>query len=374
MATPARLMKAPSSRTTLPRHVLARHFSRTLLARSALSGGILLSLMEILSLLEQTNPILERHLGATGIVTYALLHLPALAATALPLAVMIGALFTLTQMTLGSEIASLRAAGLSTPAMYRLMLPGMAIMAAFGLILQDRLAPEGELLLARWWSVTDPLTCDTAHDFWFRDGPHIIHVGGYGDAGARLCNVTAYSRDASGNLTDARAAPDLRYNQGVWRAPATRSLLLATDRTRVSELHGAATFALAARPDEILALAQPYPALTTPQLFAALGNRRPTALPHSDYAMMLLTRLLLPITLCVMLLLAVPVVYIPPRTGTGSWLPVYCLGGGFVFVVIQGLFQALGEAGTLPVALAALAAPLLAGLAGIAVVLRMEER
>jgi len=358
----------------VPRPTLIRHFSRTLLARTALSGGILLGLMEILSLLEQTNPILERHLGLRGILTYALLHLPQLAANALPLSVMLGALFTLTQMSLGSEIASFRAAGLSTPGMIRLMLPATIAIGLGGIVLEDQIAPRSETALTRWWNRTDPAACATPHDFWFHDGPRLVHAHGFANGGKTLCTVTLYARAPDGILQDMQTTPEATYTHNAWHAVRSRQLTLNADRTTIRSTDDTATpLPITATPTDILRLSQPYPALSANQIRKALNQAIPTALPTAEYRMILLSRLMLPIILSVMLLLALPVVYIPPRTGTRSPLPVYCLGGGFAFVIVQGLFQALGNAGTLPAPLAILAAPLIVSLLASAVLVRMED-
>lgn len=357
-----------------PRYVLLGHISRALLARIGLCAFILISLMEILALLEQTTAILQRNLGIHGILTYALLHLPVLILQALPLSVLIGAVFMLTQMALGSEIASLRAAGLSTVTLFVLMLPGTVGVAIGGMVMHEFVAPHTELALARWWNVTSPTALQDTRGFWFHDHGSIVHVDHFSAGGTILHGVDYYRRNAKGALEAVSSARQAEFRQSVWEATSLRQLDLNTNRVVISQ-HATETITHSAvSPDNILILSQPYPVLSTRQIEAILHQGAPASLPKATYRMALFEPYILPMNLCVMLLLALPVVYIPPRTGTRSMMPVAALGAGFAFIVMQGLVQALGNAGTLPALLATLAPPILATLLAVAWLLKMEER
>ncbi|WP_029605832.1 LptF/LptG family permease [Kozakia baliensis] len=358
----------------MPRSVLLAHMSRSLLMRVALCGFILVALMEILGLLEQTTPILARHLGLRGVLTYAILHLPALMIQALPLSVMIGAIFLLAQMTLNSEIASLRAAGLSTVSLFGLLLPAILGLSFGGIAMNELVAPRTELALARWWNVTDPTPEKTAHSFWFHNGGDIVHVNAFGGGGTTLYGMGVYRRDAAGTLIGSIEAERAEYRPDGWHATQLRTLILQENRVVSATQAEAVILPPKVKPDRILRLAQSYPVLSTFEIEAILHQGAPSSLPKATYRMAMFSPYVLPISLCAMLLLALPVVYIPPRTGTRSPIPIYALAAGFAFVVVHGLIQALGNAGTLPALLATIAAPLLAILLGLAWLLKMEER
>nr|WP_277909547.1 LptF/LptG family permease [Acetobacter okinawensis] len=85
-------------------------------------------------------------------------------------------------------------------------------------------------------------------------------------------------------------------------------------------------------------------------------------------------RFLRPASLLVLLLIAMPVIYIPPRTGTRSLLPVWCLGAGLLFIVVQGLLRAMGNAGLLPPPVATVPALIIFTLGALTVLLRNETR
>lgn len=355
------------------RSVLLNYFTKALIGRILLCAFVLVSLMEILALLEQTTPILARNLGIHGLLIYAALHLPAIFLRAIPLSVLIGALVLLTQLSLGSEVASLRAAGLSTGALFLLMLPSALGFSGVGIVLDQVVAPRSELALARWWNATDPQPQQDTPGFWFHDGNAILHVAGFGNAGHRLYGLDIYQRAANGALVATGSAPTVDYQAGGWTTSDYQTLTLSRDSVAINDVGQKVFQNTGVTPDDVILLSQPYPSLSNARIDAILHHGAPASLPKATYRMALFAPYIMPFNLCVMLLLALPVVYTPPRTGNRSMLPVAALGAGFAFVVLQGLLQALGNAGTLPAALAILAAPLMATLLGVTWLLKMEE-
>ncbi|MFS3137502.1 LptF/LptG family permease [Gluconacetobacter sacchari] len=359
------------------RNVLIGYLTRELVGRVLTTAAILLALMEILALLEQLTPILERHQGAAGIAYFMVLHAPMLVGSALPLAVLIGALLLLVQMTTGSEIAILRAAGLTTPGLARLMLPAVLALGAAGALVDDQLTPRAELALARWWNRTDPHP-EGGRSFWFRSGRTLIDVGYVAGGGTTLSRVDLYQRDPDGRLRRTLHLATLRYANGAWSDEGGRSLEPTGAIVRTTVLppapaleHG---WPAGLRPADMIRLSMDTPPLSAAAIIAALRGRAPASQPAAALRTALLARLLTPFSFAVMLLLALPVVYIPPRSGTRSWLPVWCLGAGLLFMVFQGMLRALGNAGTLPAPAATLPGIVIFTLAVCALVLRIEER
>ncbi|MBS4076461.1 LptF/LptG family permease [Ameyamaea chiangmaiensis] len=358
----------------MPRRVLIGYFTRELMSRIALCVLILVSLMEILALLEQTTTILERHLGVRGILLYATLRLPLLLGTALPLSTQVGALLLLTAMTTSSEIAILRAAGLATPRLLALMLPATLVTGLFSAVLADQVTPRAELALAEWWNATTPdnQTPD-GHAFWFRSGDTLVSVGSIGHAGRQAQRIDLYQRDAAGMLVSATHADSADYTDGQWHLRRARVVRLSpthADTVPPVDMPWQTTLS----PRGLVRLSIDTPPLSLGTMLGSLYGRIPASQPPSAYRTAFLERLLLPLFFVVMLSLALPVVYIPPRTGTRSMIPVYCLAAGLLFVLFQGVLRALGNAGTLPALLAIAPGIGIFALGVGTVLIRMEDR
>ncbi|GBR63365.1 LptF/LptG family permease [Gluconobacter wancherniae] len=366
------------STTSMPRHVLLKAMSFTQFGRIIICSGVLVALLEILSMLDQATPILSRHLGIRGILTYAILHLPALAVETMPLAVLIGTLFMLTRMSLSSEMSALRAAGLSTFGLYKMLLPATLAAGMLAMIGQYWIVPKSELALATWWNRTDP-TADSPDSpetniLWFRAGPKLVRIGHIAQGGASLRDVTIYHRDTDGLLTGTEHTDTLHYSDGIWHPTGPKDLTLSSDKSFIRVSDGDSNFPLPATPRQVIALMFPQAFFTPGQIGRILHHGAPASLARATYRMALFAGLFLPLQMAVVVLLALPVIYIPPRAGMRNPLPVYALSAGLCYIILQGMISALGNAGTISALVATSIGPLLGCLLGLSWVLRMEER
>ncbi|WP_051535731.1 LptF/LptG family permease [Asaia platycodi] len=267
------------------RSVLRTHLTRSFLSRTLICGAILVSMMEILGLLEMTTPILERHLGAMGLVRYALLRLPSLAFQTLPLSTLIGALFLLMQMTLNSETASLRAAGLSTRRLLVLLLPSIGIISLVGIAMQEIVAPQAELALAKWWNKTDPHAAGSGHGFWFHAAGDVVHIDSFSEGGRRISKVAVYHRVKGGDLIAADTAPELVYDLRTgWQATHVRSLTLRSNRVDIDQHKDVTLLPASLTPDTLIQLSQNYPVLSFWSLWNILHRGGASSLPRRPIA------------------------------------------------------------------------------------------
>ncbi len=358
------------------RHVLLRYLSGALLVRVLFCCCVLVSLLEILALLEQTTPILQRHLGIMGILDYAGMRLPFLLAGALPLSTLIGALLMLTQMTLASEMAILRAAGLSTLGLYKCLVPATLLLGLAGVVLDDQIIPRTEQTLAAWWNRTDP-TPEDGHSFWFHDGTNLTHIGYVADGGNILGTVDVYIRDAQGMLTKTLHAQKAHYTgSSGWTLYDVEGLAIDLKDQRVDRLAHRTDIPWKTTlfPPDFIRLSSGNAPLSTSTIIGMLRGQLPSDSSPGFLKAGLMERFLRPASLLVLLLIAMPVIYIPPRTGTRSWLPVWCLGTGLLFIVVQGLLRAMGNAGLLPPPVATVPALIIFTLGALTVLLRNETR
>lgn len=357
---------------------LLRVFLKPLLTKVLICCGVLTALLEILALLDNASIIFARHLGMTGLFKFMGLHLPALVVEIMPLSVMIGGLFTLLQMALSSEIAVLKAAGLSTLNMFRYLLPGPILLGIVCIAMQFWVVPPLEQELNRWWneSATEANATDDLHGLWFRSGTDIIQVDVVSHGGNVLSKVIFYRRQArDGNLTGSQYYENLTYENGHWTPHGTvKQLEIFEDRTQGRITEKFSPPALNATPQEIINMTIQGVHYTPLQLHKIFSGKAPSNLPESNYLMALYTILLLPVQMAVMLLITLPITYIPPRAGLRNPLPVYVMAAGLGMIILQGMISALGNSGSLPILLAVCSGQVVAALFSLTWILRMEEK
>ncbi|NHN89029.1 LptF/LptG family permease [Acetobacter conturbans] len=377
-----------------PRRVLLCYFSKSLFSRTAMCCGILIALMEILALLEQMTPILKRHLGIKGVLTYMVLHLPAMLQTALPLSVLIGGLVLFTQMTVSSEVAILRASGLSPFGFLKKLMPAACILGLFGVLLEDQITPRSELALAAWWNRTNPVPSN-GRSFWFhvpagqasacvdlaartpKTGSELAHVGYIARAGKEAFNIDLYDRTMDGHLLRTLHAAHAEHGPHGWTLSGIHCVTISfadLDTTANEKDTPDTPWTNPFGPQDMLRLSLDSSPLSSGMILKALHGQLATNQTPGFLRASLFERFLRPLALIVMLLLAMPVIYIPPRTGLKSWLPVWCLGAGLLFIIVQGMFRAMGNAGLLPAPVATVPGLIIFALAAGTALLRNEDK
>lgn len=357
-----------------PTHVLLRYLSGVLFSRVMFSSAILVGLMEILALLEQTTPILQRHLGVAGILTYAGMRLPFLMSGALPLGVLIGALLMLTQMTLASEMAILQASGLSMWGLYKRLVPATLLVGALGIVLDDQVTPRSEQALAAWWNRTDPHPED-GHAFWFHEGGRLAHVRYVADGGNMLAHLDLYTRTPEGLLQETLHAERADYTHAHgWQLHAITRVQIDQQKAQRLPAEDSMPWQTTLHPWDFIRLSAENPPLSSGTIIGMLRGRLPSDSSSGFLQAGLLERFLRPAAMMVLLLLAMPVIYIPPRTGTRSWVPVWCLGAGLLFIIAQGLLRAMGNAGLLPPPVATIPGLIIFTLGAVTALLRNEAK
>ncbi|MCG0994204.1 LptF/LptG family permease [Acetobacter indonesiensis] len=357
-----------------PRFVLFRYLSGVLINRVLLCSAVLVGLLEILALLEQTTPILQRHLGIAGILTYAGMRLPFLLAGALPLSMLIGALFMLSQMTMASEMAILQASGLSVLGLFKRMLPAALLIGVVGVVMDDQVTPRSEQALAAWWNRTDPHP-EKGHSFWFHEGQQVARVAYVADGGNMLSGLDIYSRDEKGLLQEVIHAESADYTHARGWVLHSIKRIQVQDHTAVQlSPEDQKSWATSLHPWDFIRLSAENPPLSSGTIIGMLRGHLPSDSSPGFLQAGLLERFLRPAAMLVLLLIAMPVIYIPPRTGARSWLPVWCLGAGLLFIVAQGLLRAMGNAGLLPPAVATIPGLIIFTLGAATVLLRNEAK
>ena len=157
---------------------LDRYLFRMFLTRTVVAVLVLICLVQVLELLDVTTQILQRGQGLAGIGHYSLLRLPGQFQQVASLSMLVGAIFTFSQLASTSEMVVIRATGANIYRVVRMMIP-----VAIGVALVDfgvaaEVAPRTQDALSHWMAVTAPPSqAKPAKPHWFRQGQDLVMVG-----------------------------------------------------------------------------------------------------------------------------------------------------------------------------------------------------
>jgi lipopolysaccharide export system permease protein len=358
------------------RTTLFQYLSRQFLIRTAGVILALVALLELLELLERTTAILDRHLGLSGVLTFSLLRLPTLVHQVMLLGVLIGGIMTFAGMNRASEIVVLRSAGLTVYRLALMLVPCVLGLGLFAVVMSDQVMTRSERALAVWWQATAlPANDETGigHSVRLRLGRLVVLADRMSAGGTRLEGVHIYERDGDGETLIRRIqAQAAVYEHGGWVLRQATEIqvkngVVAQDGPRDRP------WAVRLRPDNLAEMGMDDVRLSAHDTAAVLKGTRATNRPPSVYQTEIYRRLAEPLAMLVMLLLSLPAIFMPPRSGYRSPLPILCVGAGLSFLLVDGILRAMGDSGTIPPSLAAVAGIAIFSSLALVVVSYLEE-
>lgn len=265
-----------------------------------------------------------------------LLEMPSLAYEMIPLAALIGALMGLGTLASGSELIVMRAAGLS---LWRIggavSMAGVAL-SGFTFVIGDWVAPwasvESEVVRVqamsgdRWQSDQD--------GFWFRDGNRFVNVSRVG--GERVNGrITTFDIDAEGKLAGVGVASSADIEENRWFLNDWASVNFVNDSARLKQQPRQA-WDTSLTPELVNLFSVEPKSFTTWDLLQYVRYLQANNLDSSVFEQALWRKLVVPASVVLMCLLALPFVLGPLRdAGSGQRLVTGIVIGTVYFLANQ---------------------------------------
>jgi lipopolysaccharide export system permease protein len=358
---------------------ILRYTSRIFLARFLLCLAGFAALLQLLDLLDNATEALGRG-GLLAVGRYALLRLPSTINQLVPISVLLGALATLIGLANHNEIVAMKASGLSLYRILAALVPVTAVVAALHFAMGDQVAPRTERHFQDWWAATPSRGAakaqgaEPAAPLWMRDHRTLLSVDKVAERGRSLEGLTIFERDAAGNISGRISAARAEYRNGEWILRNTHRVTIVDKAVSPAVSSPEFAWQTALRPRDFVALSTPIDTLSTRALLDIVSGRRPAIAGEAYYETRLQRKFALPVASLVMLLVAAPAAAGLRRHGNASRGLGLGLAVGFVFLIIDGLAVAAGQAGLFPAALAAWSPTLIFGCIGGTALIWLEDK
>ncbi len=317
--------------------------------------------------------------ATTAIVTsMALLRAPFLAQEAIPFAVMFGGLLTYFRLTRNHELVVIRSAGVSV---WQFMLPALLVVVMVGIAKVTLLSPLSSLLLqqfeeleVRYLKGRSSLLAVSSSGIWLRQtygetGQAVIHAESIAPDGVELRDVIVFllaDQDSFLGRIDAKTA---RLGDGRW--DLTDAWLTGPEKP--GEFVSSRSLATDLTPDKIqdgFASPETISFWGLPRFIKTLEATGFSALPHRLQLHALIAE---PVLLIAMVMIAASFSMRLSRRGGAPLL----IGAGvlttFVLFILTEVVHAIGLGGGVPVILAAWTPAGVSLLAGVALLMHMED-
>lgn len=333
--------------------IIDRHIGRTLLSTTALVLLVLVGLSSLIKYVEQLKKVGRGTYDLWDAALYVFYSMPRDLELFFPVCALLGALVGLGMLASHSELVVMQAAGKSkldiVISVLKTAIPVALIMMALGewvVPVAERSAKELRATAISGGSILASKT-----GTWAKDGDHFVYIGSVLDANL-LHNVTVYQFDEERRLTHVSHYNEAEYRNEHWLVSDVHNTFFSDDRIRHLQKESG-EWRSTLTPDKLSVASVKPEALPISGLrdyveYLEAGKQDP-----SRYELALWRKLLQPLAVTTMMLLALSFIFGPLRSMTMGARVVLGVMAGFSFHMADQFFGPMSIVFNVPPSLAA---------------------
>jgi lipopolysaccharide export system permease protein len=306
---------------------------------------------------------------------HALLELPYSVNQVFPMLVLLGGVLALGTLVTQQELVVMRASGLSLVGIAISAVLAVIVLAAGWTVIGEGMAPRLHYLadIYRTMDKSSGQAVITADgDEWLHQPQVFIHVRVMPHQ--HLQDVTRYQFDDQHRLMLAEHTDNMDYQNGHWVAHQVVRTLFNPDNTTRSEQVASAVWDLHINPVFLDAHWIQPEEMSLPYLHNYIQHSERNGMQVADYQFSFWKRVLQPLTMLVMLLLAIPFVLVTPRSVAMGWRLLLAVMIGFSFYIFDAMIGQLAVLFQVSPLLAAIMPIIIFAVIGVVLMRRVQVR
>lgn len=339
--------------------ILDRYIGRAVLNGVLGAAMVMMTLDMLVTFAGETGAIGKANYTIWYAIAYVLLSMPQELYQYFPMIALLGTMFGLGMLASHSELIAMRAAGLSIVRITYAVLKTGVILAAFVIFVGEVIAPPAiqYAKLKRVSAMNEKISLNTDYGLWARDGNTYIHVRRV-ESNGHLIGINLYIFDDQQILQQTVSAAGADYKKDHWELQRVTLETITPGELKKSYSETMQWQSLL-NPEVVNVVSVTPENLSVWKLRGYIDYLNENQLDASRYKLTFWTKVASPLTIAVMIVLAVPFVFGSLRdTGMGKRVVIgFMLGLGFyLFNTLSGQ---IGLVYHLPPVLAALLPTLL---------------
>jgi len=322
--------------------IIDRYITVTLLKTTSIALIVLLALFTFLALIDQLEDTGRGNYDVITAINYVLLTLPRITYELIPIAAVIGSMTTLGILAHNSELVVMRSSGMSLFRLAYAIVKGGMIIMVFAIVLGEFIAPycEQNAQHMRSIALTEQIALKTRNGFWSRDGSSFINIRKI-LPGDQVEDIYIYEFDSDDRLRVSTYAKRASYVDDQWLLEDIEQSIIENENITKKHIKLAAWESLLS--PEVLNLLTIRPQyLTIFELYNYINYLKLNAQNSQLYEQALWSKIINPLTIIAMIMLAVPLVNAYSRTVSVSQRVFV---GCFIGITFHILNQISGQMG-----------------------------
>jgi len=328
--------------------ILDLYIARTLLGTTAMSLAVLVSLSALIKFIEQMKSVGKGSYDMTVAAVYVFLSLPRELELFFPMATLIGGLIGMGILASNSELVVMQTAGQSRWNIIGSAMKSAILMVLFVMVIGEWVAPlsEAKAKEIRTQAISGGSLFSSSRLVWAKDGDNFVSIGEVIDKNT-LRDVNIYEFDKDLLLSQITTAKNAQYLTKSWRLQDVTYTYLSQQHIRVNEADDD-TWTSSITPEKLGVVTVKPEALSIRGLLDYIGYLDNNGQNSDRYRLALWRKVLQPVSVGVMLLMALSFIFGPLRSVTMGARVIMGVLTGFGFFVSNEVFGALSTVYHIP--------------------------
>lgn len=334
----------------------------------------LIAMFSFFDLIQELDALGKGSYGLGKILLFVLLSAPGHVYDVMPVAVLVGCMYSLGQFARYSELVVLRVSGLSIFDIAVLLLKIGAIFTIITFLIGELVTPFSEKTAQRMRiKATDSVVAQEFRSgLWVKDGNSFINVEEV-LPDATLLNVHIFDFDKNAKLIAARNAKAGEFKDESWRLKDVSDTSFGKDAVKVNKSTDA-TWRSLIRPELLNVLLIMPEKMSAWNLYTYINHLSINKQKTTRYEVALWAKIIYPLACMVMVVLALPFGFVQQRAAGASAKIFVGIMLGVMYQILNRVFAHLGLLNDWPPLFSAIMPTIMFLMAGIAMLFYVERR
>lgn len=318
--------------------IIDLYIARTLLSTIAVTLSVLIGLSALIKFVEQLRRVGQGDYDMTIAAMYVFLSLPREIELFLPMATLLGALIGMGLLAQSSELIVMQASGLSRTNITVSAMKSVVIVIIAMMALGEFVTPpsESKAKQLRTQALSGGSLLSSGSVTWAKDGNDFVSISEVMDQD-RLQRIEVFKFDSGLNLTEILTAEFAQFNGQNWTLSDVNQMLFTEQQISNQQFESLA-WDSSLTPDKLGIVAVKPEALSIRGLIDYVAYLENNDQETSRYELALWRKIFQPISVAVMLLLAMSFIFGPLRTVTMGARTIMGVLAGFAFFISNEMF------------------------------------
>ncbi len=334
--------------------ILDIYIGKVITSTTFLTLAVFVSVSGIIKFVEQMKVVGRGNYDLSHAALYVLYALPRDIEIFFPMSALIGGLIGIGMLASNSELVVMQAAGLSRFDIIKSVMKTSIILILVSMSVGEWLAPQGEAAAReiKAQALSGGSLISAKNGIWAKDGDYFVHIGEVEDRGS-LKNIQVYRFNEQLKLSSWLSAESAIYQKDAWLLNKVKETFI-TEKEISVENHGKQAWMSSLTPDKLGVVTVKPESLSIQGLTNYLDYLRANDQDQSRYLLAFWRKIMQPVTVAVMLLVALSFIFGPLRSVSMGARIMMGVITGIAFFISNEVLGSLSLVYQLPPALGAI--------------------